>query len=54
MKPKCQRTVQLPFDTLEVKEIRELGRTGNHPFGWFLLETDALSYWVHLPHKDQS
>ena len=44
----------IDIKTLSVKEIRELGRNGNHPNGWFLLETDALAYWVHLPHKDIS
>ncbi len=39
---------------LEIEEIRELGRRGEHPHGWFLIETDTLAYWMHLPHKDIS
>lgn len=40
-----------PLDSLTSEEIAELGRKGEHPFGWYLIETDALSYWLHLPHK---
>ena len=29
------------FDQLKVEEIRELARRGEHPNGWFLLETDT-------------
>ncbi len=44
----------IDITTLTVDEIRELARNGNHPNGWFLLETDTLAYWMHLPHKDIS